>query len=315
MILQLLNVLIGLSLIYIIFASIASALFEAVESLLKKRGKLLARGIKEILRKLSPDVEADLARFYEHPLINSLYEGEFAENSRKLPSYIPAERFACVVLMLAEDAGANTEDAFVRLRGYAERLLGKRPLTDGESRLKALDAEIAGHFNDSMDRVSGWFTRYARGVLLAVGILLAGAANVDTIQIIQTLSMDPVLADRVAESAAQYVEQRATSDTEFAAAASDASPGDDLGRQLEVLRENRRLAESLGVPLGWRDGEFERGAWVLEKIVGVLLSGLALSFGASFWFDILNKLVSLRNSLKPMQEGEAAESDKTYSVG
>lgn len=85
--------------------------------------------------------------------------------------------------------------------------------------------------------------------------------------------------------------------------------------QLEVLRENRRLAESLGVPLGWRDGEFERGAWVLEKIVGVLLSGLALSFGASFWFDTLNRLVSLRSSLKPMQEDETAESDKTHGVG
>ncbi len=175
MILQLLNVLIGLTLIYLIFSTIASALFELLEGLIRQRGKLLARGIKEILRHRSPDVAADLRRFYEHPLINSLYEGEFSERAHALPSYIPPEHFARAVLMLAEDADpeAATTDPFVQLRAFAQRLVGQRPVAEGESQVQALEAAIVAHFNASMDRVGGWFGRYARAVLLGIGLLLA----------------------------------------------------------------------------------------------------------------------------------------------
>ena len=180
MILQLLNVLIGLTLVYVIFSTIASALFDSIEIIVKRRGELLARGIAEILRRLSDNVDADVERFYEHSLINSLYEGGFEKHSRKLPSYIPPVRFARAVLMLAEEAVAKDESAsgpFVRLRAYAERLVGQRALAPGETLVAAMEAELVDHFNTSMDRVSGWFARYARGVLLVIGLSLEDEAR------------------------------------------------------------------------------------------------------------------------------------------
>lgn len=352
MILQLLNVLIGLTLIYLIFSTIASALFELLEGLIRQRGKLLARGIKEILRHRSPDVAADLRRFYEHPLINSLYEGEFSERAHALPSYIPPEHFARAVLMLAEDADpeAATTDPFVQLRAFAQRLVGQRPVAEGESQVQALEAAIVAHFNASMDRVGGWFGRYARAVLLGIGLLLAVVANVDTIQIVSNLSMDPLLADRIADSAAQYIEQRSdqvaadadapaadaaasTTGTQLDASAADAAEGaadpaptappehdlrsGDIAAQLELIRGNRQIAESLGLPLGWQASEFQRCfgreasiGVTLKKLVGLLLTALALSSGASFWFELLNQLVKLRTSLKPPpKEPAAAEAD------
>lgn len=306
MILQLLNVLIGLTLIYVIFSSVASALFEIAEGALRRRGRFLERGILEILRRISPNPAADLKRLYEHELINPLFEGAYVAQGRKLPSYIPAERFARAVLMLAEDAGAQTGDAFVRLRTYARRLIALQPPADGQTEALALETALVGYFNDSMERVSGWFRRYASGILVAIGVLLSATANVDTLQIMQTLSMDPLLADRVAESAAHYVEERnrGGAASEVADAADgDAGPGDDLETQLRTVRENRQLAESLGLPLGWRDGEFDAviasPQAAFRKLVGLLLTALSLSFGASFWFDLLNKLVSLRTALKP----------------
>lgn len=48
----------------------------------------------------------------------------------------------------------------------------------------------------------------------------------------------------------------------------------------------------------------------LKKLVGLLLTALALSSGASFWFELLNQLVKLRTSLKPPpKEPAAAEAD------
>lgn len=301
MILQLLNVLIGLTLVYVIFSTIASALFDSVEILVKRRGKLLARGITEIFRRLSDNVDADVERFYEHELINSLFEGPFEKDGRRLPSYIPPLRFARAVLMLAEKSlaqDASPTGPFVRLRAYAERLVGQRALAPGETLVSAMEAELVEHFNTSMDRVSGWFARYARAVLLAIGLVLAFAANVDTLQIVRSLSMDPLLAERVADSAAAYVDRRTDS--------LDVADEDQLDQQIALINKNREIAETLGLPLGWLEGEFARNFGrdahaddFIKKIVGLLLTGFALSFGATFWFDLLSKLVDLRASLKP----------------
>lgn len=55
---------------------------------------------------------------------------------------------------------------------------------------------------------------------------------------------------------------------------------------------------TLGIPMGWNTG-----AWhsmnVFWAIVGWALTTAALSFGAPFWFDLLIKLVNIRNVVKP----------------
>jgi hypothetical protein len=44
-----------------------------------------------------------------------------------------------------------------------------------------------------------------------------------------------------------------------------------------------------------------------SKLFGVLLTAFALTFGAPFWFDLLNQLANLRTSLKP----KVTESEET----
>ena len=49
--------------------------------------------------------------------------------------------------------------------------------------------------------------------------------------------------------------------------------------------------------LGWNEPENKRSLpdW-LVKLAGFLLTGIAVTFGASFWFDLLKKMLALRNS-------------------
>ncbi len=47
---------------------------------------------------------------------------------------------------------------------------------------------------------------------------------------------------------------------------------------------------------------FERDGLNFPNLWGYLLTALAISMGSPFWFDLLNKLVNLRNSIKPQQE-------------
>jgi hypothetical protein len=65
--------------------------------------------------------------------------------------------------------------------------------------------------------------------------------------------------------------------------------------------------QQLQLPLGWapktatsdpRRIPSQRGEWI-AKVVGLLITAAALTFGAPFWFDLLKKIVSLRSSGSP----------------
>ena len=76
---------------------------------------------------------------------------------------------------------------------------------------------------------------------------------------------------------------------------------------LDVAADKIRTARSLGLPFGW---VFERQQGqnadprafpadvrgLILKIVGLVATIGALSFGATFWFDMLGRLVNMRNT-------------------
>ena len=300
---QLLEVLIGLVLVYLIFSTITSALVEAIEMVVQKRGKLLEQGIEEILNAVAGQRQpGDLKAFYDSPFISSLFRGSYKAGDAKLPSYIPAERFADAALQLARE----NQETFKRFIGRMTDAIGPAAASD----LESVRAQCVRYFNESMERVSGWYQRYARWWLLLIGFCIAAFGNVDTLHMMRTLSQDDSLREQVVEEA-----------TRRAAANSAAT----VAQQLQ-------LVDSLGMPIGWTPPEvcavfrrecpesdneetlpepggldFLRHAAFWSKLFGVLLTTFALTFGAPFWFDLLNQLVNLRTSLKP----KATESDET----
>ncbi len=68
--------------------------------------------------------------------------------------------------------------------------------------------------------------------------------------------------------------------------------------------------EAFGIPMGWKTFPGNCRDW-FSKSIGLLLTALAVSLGAPFWFDLLNKVVSIRSvgaspeekALKVQKEG------------
>jgi hypothetical protein len=63
--------------------------------------------------------------------------------------------------------------------------------------------------------------------------------------------------------------------------------------------------ESLGkLPIGW-GSRVTSVAWpdypLVTRFIGWLLTAVALSLGAPFWFDLLNKLVNMRHGMQKPQ--------------
>ena len=65
----------------------------------------------------------------------------------------------------------------------------------------------------------------------------------------------------------------------------------------------------VGIPMGWRGAAVPHGAGgIALAVAGWILSILAISLGAPFWFDTLSRLSRLRSSGKPETPLPAAAS-------
>ncbi|MGI9022449.1 MAG: hypothetical protein ACR2HV_04310 [Acidimicrobiales bacterium] len=154
-------------------------------------------------------------------------------------------------------------------------------------------AGVEEWFNDTMDRASGWYKRMAQTMALALGLLIAVALNVDTVNVSQRLWTDGPLRSAVLEQVKKLPPPTTT--TTVAGAPGPGAPPTttaDLGDQVSSIQSDLSQINGLQLPVGWGSGQRPDNYFVAA--LGWLLTALALSLGAPFWFDLLNKVTSLR---------------------
>jgi hypothetical protein len=158
------------------------------------------------------------------------------------------------------------------------RKVVSRAVAVGADDVDKVRAEIEQWFNTSMDRVSGWYKRTVQRWVVIYAIVIVAIFNVDTTAVAVTLWRDPV--------ARAVAVQKAT------ATRSD---------------ESSSAAEAL--PVGWTHDRLEAAnpkahfKGFALKILGMVLSILAISLGAPFWFDTMSKLSRLRSTgVKPEED-------------
>jgi hypothetical protein len=155
-----------------------------------------------------------------------------------------------------------------------------------------LRKEIENSFDSSMERAGGVYKRNAKGVAILIGITLAITTNADTFHIINRLSKDSALRAMIVDKAIQIEPD-------------PANPSD-----INQIDANAILKE-VELPIGWSNGNLQQqmnrtkyriNGWpifsILSMIVGWLLSGMAIAMGAPFWFDLLGKVMNVRNAGK-----------------
>ena len=356
-----------------------------------------------------------------------------------LPSYVPSGTFADTLLALLQEA-AGGEGGRLRPSELAERLdeadlpdglrRALRPLLlDAGADLARARRNLEGWFDAAMDRVAGWYKRYAQNVALGLGLGLAAVLNADALFVTRHLSQEDGVREALVTAAGAYVERAATAPDPAPAPRGTASPdtartgtaGNEgaeapadtaAGRYREARAQfDRRLADlaALGIPLGWGrvnpgarwpdrltpgehrryedsvaagrllalyrhapdslrpglpepalrrrlaavgpesrraevalhldrldrcptracdavrarvdaavppgapraraailrdrpDGPSRDGSWWVLKVFGLLLTGIAVSLGAPFWFDVLNKFMVIRSTVKPHEK-------------
>ena len=372
-----LDVAIGVVFVFLLISLICSAINELIEAKLKLRAVDLEQGVRQLLNETTDTTLTQ--KLYDHPLIFSLFKGNYtpATEMRKsddpakvrysrgsnLPSYIPAKNFSVALMDIllpatAGGAGAPAVGAALPAGGAAAaevaaaaRAGGAAPpapapadglatfrtavgqIQNNEKLKQALLSIInaAGNdinktrdgietwFNSTMDRVSGWYKRRVQTIMFLMGLGLAILLNADTIAIFRNLANERPLRDAIVAAAKDYK------------GPSDSSSDNDK------IRQNVGTLQQMGLPMGWgwrstlnvdtlaatnykavprfdaKDaGQFWRsvGIWAL-KAFGWFITAMAVSLGAPFWFDILNKIMVVRSTVKPHEKSpEEGSQDK-----
>jgi hypothetical protein len=331
------EVIVGLVFIYLLLSLLCAAAGEYIEALRNNRARLLRKGIELLLNDTSGR-GVDLAKhLYDHGLIRPLYR-----DKTKLPSYIPSRTFALALWNMATTSGGGVTNDLEQIRETIAQLpneeLRSALLTlidEANGDLARARANIEEWYEDAMDRVSGWYKRYAGFTALVLGITIAAAINADTISLATALARDGALRSAVVAAA----EQRLSAATNTSAsqpqpqpsnltsgapapgeppgppaAPRNVSPDPDERQQAASAAIDRAYDEvkSLGLPIGWvartstnhsdlRRVPDDAAGWLL-KIIGILLTGFAISQGAPFWFDLLNKFMVIRSTVKPREK-------------
>ena len=331
-----LDTVIGLAFIYLLVSLFCSGINEAVAQRLGRRGKFLREGLINMvvdrwiyLRLINHPLVASLyrdvpgkprtpsyvpSRTFADALVDVMIQRAQLLDPTLVPAAPRAGRTFASVRAAAATCKAN---------GY----------TVGGTLLPLLDAargdlDVAGKaieawFESGTQRVTGWYKAYTRWLLLVIGIAVAVLFNVDSLQIAATLSRSTALRTTLADAAAETVKTKLFNGVEITADAQSVAVAND---RLRDFTEGLVKLGDAGLPIGFAclspyiDGTAEGspeaaklggvlsdcwtqtmsqspGSW-LVKIIGWLITGLAVSLGAPFWFDLLNKLVDLRGAGK-----------------
>lgn len=288
-----LDVAIGMILLYLILSIVVSALNEFLSNVLQWR----ARNLESFIGSLLFSSPISTKEFFEQTVIAPQLE------DKRRPAYIKAEDFAQAILDLTR---AKSPMPTVMLPGEAPAInwqelqaaVAKMPdnsplkkvlaaaLVQAEGDVEKVRANLESWYDNSMERVSGWYKSKIQYVLIILGLVIAGIFNVDTINYANRLLENPALRSAIAAQAANVKEMN---DVTVA----------NLRAQLEMLN----------LPVGWDDARpltSDNFGWWLKKVLGIVMTGLAVSQGAPFWFDLLNKITNLRSTGRPPDKSPAS---------
>ena len=278
-----LNIVISLVFVYLLYSLFATIVMEIVSSVFALRANNLKRALRTML------TNGDQNYFDEFMENDSLFKQLSGKLSGKRtpPSYINPKNFSLMMLNVLEKSSNGmslVEDQIETLPNGEMKDVVKMYFNEAESNIDQFKSNLEGWFNDIMDRASGWFKRRVQVILILVGFLIAVSFNVDTLAIFSQLKNSEV-AQQVAENAALFAGSMDESNL-------DAIAGGEIASELSKLNQ-------LSLGLGWDgyfSGEESIGMKLFLSILGWLITALAISLGAPFWFDLLTKLVNIRGT-------------------
>jgi hypothetical protein len=307
------DVAIGLILVYLTFSLFCSAINEWIARFLALRSAGLRKGINDLFDDVDESQFAKL--FHEHPLIDALKPSKapvlrrFLPSAERVtyPSYISARTFALTVLDISADITSSGTPGVTGRAVLKPAANMAAPLPASiqalmlgvEGDAAAMQLRLEQWFNDAMDRVSGWYKRRTHVILFFIGLITAAMLNIDSFAVVRQLIKEPSVREALVKQADDIVARQ------------QGQPVDSIRDQ--AISQQLMSLQQGGLTIGWNTACSPTVRWLgatsplvsvgcssgWETLIGILITSIALSFGAPFWFDALNRLTNLRQAGTP----------------
>ncbi|MGB9179682.1 MAG: hypothetical protein WCB68_10605 [Pyrinomonadaceae bacterium] len=197
---------------------------------------------------------------------------------------------------------------------------------EAEGNINRVRNSIEIWFSSAMDRVSGMYKQRAMTMILVLALLFTFAANVDTIGIAKRIWINPILRDALATEAQRRARESVAAESLDRRLSPAPYPSEPLANTLTptptptptprampspsfpVYAEERlgvrSIPEELGLPIGWSSFAMSQltPPRLFTLILGWLITALVVSFCATLWFDMLNKFILVRSTVKPREQ-------------
>jgi hypothetical protein len=323
---EILDVVIGIIFLFLLVSIICSSIREGLESIIKSRGAYLEYGNRELLH---DKAGSNIAQsFFAHPLIFGLFSGGYSRGDtikpksitrgRNLPSYIPSKNFALALMDIAARGGrtnlvsSDGQAPAITIQSiranianignpYVQRVL-LTAVDTAQGDINKLQANLEAWFNSSMDRVSGWYKRSTQWIIFWIALSVSVIGNINTIAVTNYLATnEPARLEAVGQVA------KVLKDSAFIK-----MTGREAGKHLSNIAWPIGWGEE-SAPIQWQKGQFDPWKNLAFPLLGWLLTAIAATMGAPFWFDLLNKLMVIRSTVKPHEKSqEEASEDRQF---
>jgi hypothetical protein len=275
----------AMALLYALLSIVASAAKEAVETWAQKRKDDFRGAMRDLLQ------DEGAKRFLEHARIRALTSTigpPDPDNKNHWPSYVDPKVFAAVAADLAKE--------------FPNSRIGDVVTWAGTAKEGALDV-LQQVYSERMERLSGSFKRHAQKSLLVIGLGVAVLVDADTIQMARRLS-----SDAPARTALAQLSMEATTTQDLERACGVVAGDDPHAKSSKLIACVQTRAPDL---LGWNTKKLDAlvatpgpmfALVLLGKVFGYVLTAVAISLGAAFWFDLISKVANIRSTSKPKRD-------------
>lgn len=268
----------GLGFVFLVFSVVASAVVEWASSLKERRATYLKDAL---IATLGPDLADELMK---HPIVAGISPTVPNPSAPKVPRphYLSPRSVALALADISRQKVNRRADKSGASRKRLDRLvraLKSEIETSGDGKTSlAMDAEVLHRveqwFTEQMKRTTGLYKRWTQVWTLVAATVLTLAFDLDAGRLAGQLYANAAVRSALAANASEQVQGKTLADLNISAATFD-----DL-------------------PVGWtRAPQSLLGNWNgATAIVGWLISIIAIGMGAPFWFDLVNRLASLRQT-------------------
>ncbi|WP_095204180.1 hypothetical protein [Mesorhizobium carmichaelinearum] len=324
-----LNVAIGLALTYLVLSLVATAIQEGIAAVFRLRAATLKSGLASLLAdpgSKKPQLDPFFVSVFGHGLVQRI-------SSKGAPSYVPARNITLALLDVLKDGSQANEFTAIE-RAVAElppspiRQSLSVLMNEASGDIDVLKTRVDKWIDDSMDRISGTYKRNVQITMLAVGFVIACGFNVDSLHVAKSL-WAPEANSKIVQTATNFLARHPAAGKKndpgqgpVSGSQTDQDPAADLIAAKAAFADALDEVSSLPIPIGWKDfllgdpkeskeskdskdsnvpkdpnapkGFFFILARLFEALPGWIMTALAISLGAPFWFDLLQGLINLR---------------------